>query len=345
MVLVNQDLDKQELADTKDLLSIQEEEGLDDMYDDTPEPGDDKLYGLQLNEGLTDAEMVMAQTLANICRGVMIVHGKEGCGKGVLANYLSWKLRRIFKGKKILLDFKPKAIFDYGYENNRYIHFDSRFMLRQIQNMARSIGDNTFELSEEDDEINKKLEAKLSVLNKEWVEKAKTVLLLDCIQVLDELKRYCYNRKPMSTFGTTILAELDIWRHLGALILGMCPDIEEIDKKFLKHVTHEIRPNWAKSRRNTTVCSIHRKTSIGVDGVIQFSSKPFRIMIDGGSPRPEIGVQINNPNVPLGVAEKRIMEAEKLGFKKIICPKTKITSKNKIEVVQVRTLAEAIGKL
>jgi DNA repair protein RadA/Sms len=43
--------------------------------------------------------------------------------------------------------------------------------------------------------------------------------------------------------------------------------------------------------------------------------------------------------------EKRIMEAEKLGFKKIICPKTKITGKNKIEIIQVRTLTEAIGKI
>ncbi len=43
--------------------------------------------------------------------------------------------------------------------------------------------------------------------------------------------------------------------------------------------------------------------------------------------------------------EKRIKEAEKLGFKKIICPKTKLTSQNKIEVAQVRTLAEAIVKI
>ena len=43
--------------------------------------------------------------------------------------------------------------------------------------------------------------------------------------------------------------------------------------------------------------------------------------------------------------EKRIMEAEKLGFKKIICPKSKLNGKNKIEIIQVRTLAEAIGQI
>ncbi len=41
--------------------------------------------------------------------------------------------------------------------------------------------------------------------------------------------------------------------------------------------------------------------------------------------------------------EKRIKEAEKLGFKRIICPKNKISTKSgKIEIVQVKTLTEAL---
>lgn len=43
--------------------------------------------------------------------------------------------------------------------------------------------------------------------------------------------------------------------------------------------------------------------------------------------------------------EKRIAEAEKLGFKKIICPKSKLSAKSKIEVAQVKTLTEAIARL
>lgn len=43
--------------------------------------------------------------------------------------------------------------------------------------------------------------------------------------------------------------------------------------------------------------------------------------------------------------EKRIKEAEKLGFKKIICPRSKGAFKNKIEVVQVKTLAEALKQI
>jgi len=41
--------------------------------------------------------------------------------------------------------------------------------------------------------------------------------------------------------------------------------------------------------------------------------------------------------------EKRIKEAEKLGFKKIICPRGKIPSSSKIKLLQVKTVQEAIG--
>lgn len=40
--------------------------------------------------------------------------------------------------------------------------------------------------------------------------------------------------------------------------------------------------------------------------------------------------------------EKRIKEAEKLGFKQMICPKTKVSAKGKIKILQVRTLEEAL---
>jgi len=42
--------------------------------------------------------------------------------------------------------------------------------------------------------------------------------------------------------------------------------------------------------------------------------------------------------------EKRIKEAEKLGFKKIICPRGKVAT-SKIKILQVRTLQEAINSL
>ncbi len=43
--------------------------------------------------------------------------------------------------------------------------------------------------------------------------------------------------------------------------------------------------------------------------------------------------------------EKRIKEAEKLGFKRIICPKIKLSAKFKAEIIGVKSLAEAISQI
>jgi DNA repair protein RadA/Sms len=43
--------------------------------------------------------------------------------------------------------------------------------------------------------------------------------------------------------------------------------------------------------------------------------------------------------------EKRIKEAEQLGFERIICPKTKLDLKSKTKILPVKTLQEAIGSL
>ncbi len=43
--------------------------------------------------------------------------------------------------------------------------------------------------------------------------------------------------------------------------------------------------------------------------------------------------------------EKRVKEAEKLGFERIICPKIKTTAKSKAEIIGVKNLSEAISKI
>ena len=43
--------------------------------------------------------------------------------------------------------------------------------------------------------------------------------------------------------------------------------------------------------------------------------------------------------------EKRIKEAEKLGFKRVICPRSKSSYKGKIEIVQIKTLQEALKQI
>jgi len=314
---------QQQLRDIEQLAElpiVEPDFGADDNnYSLTPDRGVNGLYGLELNEGLTDSEVRMAEVLAPFARGVMIVHGQPGCGKGVFGAYVGWQMRRLFKKggkpKNILLDYQPKKWFDYGYSDNRFKMFDAEFMTAQIDTMASKIGKQTKKTEEA--ELNEEEIKDLRAVTTDWAKK--TVLFIFSVMELDELKRYCHNRRPHNPFGIMIGNIISVWRHLDMLILGMCPNINEIDvNNYLKYVTHEVQPSWCTARAkpswenptrsDTTKCVIRAKTHIGTDGVIKFSSKGYPLWIDGGKPRPEIGMQVVKPDFPMGIPEKRIKD-------------------------------------
>jgi len=280
---------------------------LEDKYDDTPEPGANGLYGLELNDGLTEAEMKVASFYALLSRGVMIVHGNPGCGKGVFGTFIAWKLRRFFKSKRVLLDYSPRRLFDYGYYNNQYEMFNADVMMKEIKKMGDTAGKVIN--SGEDADLKDTELADVKDLTKKWANDNK-LKFVECILEWDELKRYFHNRRPHNPLGVMGSNIISVWRHLGMLVLGMCPNIREIDSNgFLQYVTHEVRPDWcSKPKIDTTLCRIRRKSHVSFDGIIKFETKPRGLFVNGGKPRPEIGVQLINPELANGNQEKRIVE-------------------------------------
>jgi len=126
---------------------------------------------------------------------------------------------------------------------------------------------------------------------------------------LDELKRYLHNRHPNNRVGIQIGNLLTQWRHLRLLCLGMCPNINEIDwNGFIQYVTHEVRPEWCpRYKPHTTKCTIRRKSHVSNEGVIKFETKPYHLFVNGGRPRPEIGVKLLHDDLSLGEPETRII--------------------------------------
>lgn len=278
-------------------------------YDDTPEAGAEGLYGLELNDGLTEAEIQFAERLASLCRGVMVVHAPMGGGKGTFGAYMAWKIRRIFKGKRVLLDWMPRPLFDYSYERNRYKFFNTDLMMDEVERMADMAGvslvhDADKKLTGKEKDIAEEMSQKWAYSNQAQV------LMENSVWELDELKRYLHNRHPNNRVGMQISNILTQWRHLRMLCLGMCPNINEIDYNgFLQYVTHEIRPSWCTNNKpHTTKCTIRKKTSISNTGVVRFESKPYHLFIDGAKPRPEIGVKLLDKDLPLDGMDKRVIE-------------------------------------
>ena len=281
-------------------------------YDESPEAGEDGLYGQQLNDGLTDMEMSFASRLSFLCRGVMIVHGRPGCGKGTFGAYMAWKIRRFF-GKRVILDYEAKPIFDYGYETNRFKFFTAETMMDEVDRMALKAETTSQPIKRDMETLKGADKEKVDRLSESWAKTRGTVLMKDSVWELDELKRYLHNRHAFNRVGIQIGHILSQWRHLRLLCLGMCPNMEEIDVKgFLQYVTQEVAPlQCTRWKPNTFKCIIRRTAHISNNGVVAFSPKDYPIYVDGGKPRPEIGVELLHDDLPLGAPEKLIVEVLK----------------------------------
>lgn len=258
------------------------------MYDDSPE--EDDIYKMVINPNLQEWETEEARMLAPFSRGLMIITGYPGSGKGVFANVFAWKMRRYF-GKKVVLDYRPRELFDYVRneqgilvpnvwpKENYYYRFDERVLdeeLSKVQDVAK--GSKTAKT------------VAMKAQSNSWLTEHGIVKFQNAVMVLDEFWRYMHNRRPMSPIGITIGGIIKIFRHLDLLLIGVAPRQDELDEKAcLTYVTHEVRCEWMSSRENTTIAHIHPVRFVSNRGVMENTGKPFHFKVDGGLPRPSLG--------------------------------------------------------
>lgn len=251
------------------------------LYDYTDE-GDD-IYADTLNPDLSEAEIEDALKVRRFRRGVMLVTGPPGGGKGLLGHTMAWKLKRYFKGVKALLDHKPKPAF------GPYLPFDEGFLHEELAKMAKISEVNIKTIPTEIDRDDKKRLKDISALANKWVtSEAAEVFLRNSVLLLEEFKRYLHNRRPMNPMGITIGHIITWWRHLDILILGMTPQKREIDAiSCLPLVTHEVRCSWQPS--GLAKCSVYQTHWVSSRGVLNVQGRPVTIYIDGWKQRDELG--------------------------------------------------------
>jgi len=238
------------------------------------------IYQEVLNEGLTEEQIADAKSLYNMTRGVMIVTGFPGSGKGVFANTLAWKVKRYYKGKKVFRDDPARRPFGY------FRLFNEEFIMGEMEAMAKASGTT----SEIQAELKTKKQVKdVANLSKEWMENRGQVLLQNGVLVLDEFWRYMHNRRPMNPMGIIIGSLLKTWRHLDLLIIGMAPQKRELDAiSCLPYITHEVRCSWSLMQPETTDARIFKVRYVGAKGVIEAMGQPMLVHVNGGKERPEI---------------------------------------------------------
>lgn len=245
----------------------------DHFYDDSEA---DNIYGFPVVlPNPTRLEKKEMEALSTFNRGVMLIIGKAGSGKDLLAMSTCYQNKR-FWGRRILLDMKPRRLF------GEYTYFDPMVMSKEIDKMARLA---SLTSDNPNEQVSSKEDGILKSATDEWIEEH-TSLFEGSVLYLSELRRYCYNRNPHNRVNKAVGAICTQWRHLDMLIIGTHIQEHEIDRwTFKGNVTHWAECDWMVTQLNSTKAKIRRDIALTDYGNYNLRMRPIAITIDGGMPR------------------------------------------------------------
>lgn len=166
---------------------------------------------LRLNPNLTEDEIADAQLWANYTRGLMLVTGEPGAGKGVFSHMLSYKMHHYF-GKLAVLDTRPRKSF------GNYIPFGEEMIAEQITRMSL-------------------LEQGVGWVTPDgkWLTEKGEIFVRNSVVMLDEFGSKYMSRlsSPTLSIKQVLLKLFNFWRHMHCLMLGIGVSLGDFDRKCL----------------------------------------------------------------------------------------------------------------
>lgn len=242
-------------------------------YDDTPIG--DEIYSNPINPYAHPDTLQYVEPLSQMTRGIIVITGYPGSGKGVFMIFLAWMMRHLF-GKKILLDYMPREAFDefvYPY-GNRYKLFDEQVLYGDFDKMKQiAKGQGLTNLSKTD-------------LANLWATKEGTVRLKNAVLECDEGHKYFHRRRPFYRMNLALGGLIKVFRHLDLCLVVASPRRNELDvKTLLQYQTHEITMSALKFKPDTYRARVSRIRCISEDGLTESSGRAFFIDVNGKMPR------------------------------------------------------------
>jgi len=256
----------------------------DESLFDDDEPSN-TAYIPSLNPDLTPDELEDAERQIKLSRGLAVILGMPGQGKGLFGNMKAFKNKDYFTDRKVLRDDRPRRLF------GMYEPFTEETLLEDVARMDKISKCDIQTEIKRSDKVGIKL---LSDRINHWRTTEGEVRLKNGILLLDEFWRYFHNRRPMNPMGILLGGVVKVWRHLDVLILGISQQEHELDRySCLPYVTHKIHCAWSMIYPDTAECHLHRVRFVGSKGVLEVTGRrPTTIYVDGGKQRPELGMTI-----------------------------------------------------
>jgi len=230
---------------------------------------------LRLNEGLTDREVDDANFWLPYMKGLMLVFGPPGAGKGVLGHMLAWKGKRYYKDKIAMLDTKPRRAFGL------YHPLTTEVLVEQLKRIKEATGWKVLENQGDDDSPGMESGIRLSDV------KSDHIFLKNSIILLDEFHGYM-DRRVRRPMGHALGDLFKIWRHLNMLVIGMTTEKEDLDyKRCIKAVTTFAGCRASVKSPDIFIVTL-RKVKFAGAGLRQVGKKRT-ITVDGARQRESLG--------------------------------------------------------
>jgi len=271
-------MDLKDVKTVGELLEIFKNQNIS-MYDDSPSYEDQNTP--QLNDGLSAEEIENAMFWYPFTRGVMLVAGPPGAGKGLFANMLAWKLKRYFKDKVVIMDYKPRRPFGF------YIPFTRAMLVEQLERLQEISGWDEGSIDRFPDEVSK-------FDNHQWRSSRGDVFIHNAVMVLDEFHEYM-DRRNRPPIGHVLGDIFKFWRHMNLLTIAITTQKSDLDyKRFQKAVTSEVRCSWSvqkvNGKRTSTIAKIQPlQFADEGGGILKVKGRMIKRRIDGAAPREALG--------------------------------------------------------
>ena len=197
---------------------------------------------LRLNPSLTEEEIEDALFWKDYVRGLMLVTGEPGAGKGIFSHMLSYKMRYYF-GKSVVLDTRPRESF------GQYIPFSEDMLAEQVLRMSaiesgngKVIGNKWIAHVVKDIRV-KNEETGKWLRDKQTIEYDGEIFLRNSVVMLDEFGNKYMSRlsSPTLSIKQVLLKLFNFWRHMHCLMLGVGVSLEDFDRKSLDKAVWEAR--------------------------------------------------------------------------------------------------------